>query len=272
MAGRWNIPIIALVLIALLQGCSGASPIQESAVGHDWYSPLSASDLATIRQTFPDFMPELFAPGTDPLNRLALRPTNFRPARFFGEAVTMAAHTTTQGVELEFNGYDTTRTPDQIGASGTYFDPQRNPIPVQFGIVEVAPLNKIEARMNLPLTPGAPAVVYDRRDWRVRSEEVDRILVEVRDSLALRLPNVANVPLSTCRVTIRSSIFYVQGSNFGDTWAGGVTRTTSGGKYHLEVSVFYISAQRLVTDWRAYLIDEAINFFVLSVGRGDLAR
>jgi hypothetical protein len=57
----------------------------------------------------------------------------------------------------------------------------------------------------------------------------------------------------------------------GDTWAVGLTETIPGGKYRITVAVFYVNGNRVQNDWRKALIDEAINFFVLSIGRPDLA-
>ena len=88
----------------------------------------------------------------------------------------------------------------------------------------------------------------------------------------MRLPAVASVEPRRCEVVIEPTIMYVQGSNFGDVWAGGMTVPSGTGTFRIHVVLFYITGDRRVTDWREFLVSEAINCYVLAVGRSDLAE
>lgn len=125
--------------------------------------------------------------------------------------------------------------------------------------------------MNVGPTPGALRIEVDRRESRLDLNEVDRIMYDVRDAVATRLPQVANVDPRNAQIVLEPTIFYVRGSNFGDTWAGGATTPLGNNAYRIRVLFFYINSQRRVMDWREFLIHEAINFYVMSVGRPDLA-
>ncbi len=126
--------------------------------------------------------------------------------------------------------------------------------------------------MHVPLTVGAPVLTVNRRSGRVDLSDVDRILLAVQSSLALRLPQIASVDIHKCQIAIEPSLFYVQHSNFGAGWAGASTEDLGNGNFKLHLAVFFMSrAQKVIVNWQMYLVDEAINFFVLAIGRPDLA-
>ena len=125
--------------------------------------------------------------------------------------------------------------------------------------------------MRFAQTPGAPIFTYDRRNARIDPSEVESILRAVQTAVATYLPAAAQVDVRQCEVVIEPSIFYMNSSNLGNLWAGGVTHDLGGGRFRLRVMILYINGNGEVFDWRQFLVDEALNFFVISVGRRDLA-
>lgn len=267
--------ILCFSLVGLVTGlvsCQQGTEVVQSKAEADWQPALAPEQIAMVRSQFPDFQPELFKPGLDPSNRKALRPSNFQPAMFFGAGnASEQAITTTLGITVYVRGFDASRLPAHLNQSFLYFDSAGSPYQLALSVQRISALNKIEERMHLPATPNGPLIEFDPKNWQVVGSEIDRILMEVRASLALRLPAVANVSLSKCAIEISPTVFWVRNSNFGDTWAAGLTNSMPGGRYHLTLNLFYVSGNRIQNDWRRVLIDEAINFFVLSIGRTDLA-
>jgi hypothetical protein len=258
--------------VTVLVSCQQGTEVVQSKAEADWQPALAPQQIAMVRSQFPDFQPELFKPGTDPSNRGALRPSNFQPAMFFGAGnVSEQAITTPLGITVYIRGFDASRLPAHLNQSFPYFDSAGSPYQLALGVQRISALNKIEERMHLPATPNGPLIEFDPKNWQVVGSEIDRILMEVRASLAFRLPAVANVSPSNCAIEIFPTIFWVRNSNFGDTWAVGLTNSMPAGRYHLALNLFYVSGNRIQNDWRRVLIDEAINFFVLSIGRPDLA-
>ena len=239
----------------------------------NWQPVMSQAEIDTVRQTFPNFISPKIAPGTNFAAGSSFSPDTFAPALFFGEPAPRGVQLTLAGVEVDTGGYDGLQQPVLLPDHGTYFDPQNNSYEFQLGPLDVSPLNKLEARMQVPLTANAPVLTISRRSGRVDISDVDRILLAVRSSLAMRLPAIASVDIRKCRVAIEPTIFFVSQSNFGAVWAGGSTQDLGGGNFQIRLSLFYISGTRkTITNWQLYLVDEAINFFVLSIGRPDLAQ
>jgi hypothetical protein len=232
---------------------------------------LTVEEIAIVRKSFPRFMPETFAPGTNPANRSALTLSNFAPALFFGPAQPDVLKLTPSGIRFQANGFDGPSVPDVLETQATYFNPSHGSLQLILDTFALSPLNKIEQRMQLPLSPSAPLVFIDRTRLRVNAAEIDQIMNTVRAALAGPLPSVAGVDLSRCEVVVEPAISYVYGSNFGNVWAVGLTERLGGGYFRIHVCLFYISSQGVLIDWRAVLVDEALNFFVLSIGRDDLA-
>jgi hypothetical protein len=233
---------------------------------------LSDSEVAVVRQTFPAFQPELIAEGFNPNGGGQFTPQNFSPAVFFGPPNTRGMRQTDGGIFLETNGYDGASLVESLPPTGTYFDRLRTPYEFQLGPVELNPLNQLESRMKTSLTSNPPKILLDRRKARVDPADVDLIMYRVRDAVAMRLPAVASVEPRRCEVVIEPTIMYVLRSNFGDVWAGGMTVPLGNGNFRIHVVLFYITGDRRVTDWREFLVSEAINCYVLAVGRSDLAE
>ena len=237
---------------------------------------LAPQQVSVVQEVFPKFQPEGFSPGTDPLMAPALVPSDFSPAEFLGPPIPAAAEQTPMGISVETNGYDGTAVLSELPSPGVYFDRSLQPHTFTLGVVNRSPLNLLQGRMGVPLTPDAPTVNIDLRASQVNLTRIDEDMVFIRDQLSEQLPAIAGVDPTNAKIVIEPSIFYVYGSNFGNTWAGGVTEATGGGHYMIHLADFYItfdpSGNMVIVNWEDYLVDEAINFYVLSVGRPDLAR
>ncbi|MBI3405946.1 MAG: hypothetical protein HY046_10870 [Acidobacteria bacterium] len=250
---------------------NGTSAIPSTTQSASMQATLDDQQIQIVRQTFPRFQSERVALGVNPTNRGALVPSNFSPALFFGSTQGGAQNLTSGGIPFVANGYDDQNIVPPLPLSGTYFDPQKNMYSISLSQFQVSPLNKLEARMSLPPSPAADMIMIDRGNPRVTAFKIETTLRSVQLALSQKFPQVMNVDLRNCEIVIEPTIFYVTMSNFGNSWAVGMTESLGQGKYRIHVSVFYISSQRVIVDWQTTLIDEAINFFVLSIGRGDLA-
>lgn len=264
--------LFCLTLALALASCQGNKFVVPKPDA-SWQPAMTAGQIAVVQSVFPNFQPELFKPGTDPNKRTSLRPSNFQPAMFFGPASTQSsAFTTTAGIEVEARGFDLMSVPPVLPLTAPYFEPDGTPYNLDFRLQRISALNKIEDRLGKPLTSNGPLIQYDPKNWQVSGDEIDRILTEVQSALAVHLPAVQNVPLRNCRIVIEPTIFFFTGSNYGTTWAVGLTRDPSGGVYTLHLTLFYVNGVRVQNDWRRVLIDEGINFFVIAIGRRGLAR
>lgn len=267
-----QILICLFAAIGLTQCNSSENSIVRPRPDQTWKPALSSEQIAAVQQTFPMFEPELFASNTNPMDRANLNPGNFSPARFFGPGVSNGTIQTSTGVSLQPNGFDSLPQPETLSPAGTYYDPTGRPIPLTFGQVRLVPLNVLEARMGLNPTPNAPSIEFSRRATRIHQVEIDQVIQLVKNSLALRLPEVTNVDPSSCEVVIEPTIFYSTHTNFGSVWVGGLTEPLGMRRYRLHVELFYVHADGRISGWREFLQEEAINCFVLAVGRPDLAR
>lgn len=264
---------IGVVSVLTMNSCVHSTAIVDSKADASWQSNMTSAQIAVVRSAFPDFQPELFKPGTDPNDRSKLGVSNFQPARFFGPGNQQSQLTTTPaGIIVETLGFDVMMVPPALPLNPPYYDPSGALYNLDLRLQRVSALHKIEERLGMPPSSSGPWIEYDPTGWQVSTVEIDRILSEVRNSIAIQLPQVQNVPLSRCQVRIEPTIFWVQNSNFGNTWAGGLTRSLPGGHYRLHLALFYVNGQRVQNDWRRLLIDEGINCLVLSIGRPDLAR
>jgi hypothetical protein len=271
----WNplagaLRVFPLIFIGALVGCSNWSPGPSGP-----FAPiLTAQQVAIVRQTFPFFQPEEFTPGVNLANPLSFTPNNFEPAQFFGPAHPQGMRPTPSGILLETNGYDSQEQPLLLPATGTYFDEvSGQPYQFSLGMIVRSPQNLLEERLGVPLTPDAPTISIDLRKDRIDPAYVDSLLFTIRAQLAMALPQIMNVDPRRCEVVIEPTIFYVYGSNYGNTWSGGLTESIDDGRYRLHLEAFYISkGGRRIANWADYMIDEATNFYVASVGRPDLER
>lgn len=266
--------VFLLFLLLLAPGCVTRQSDESSwpLRPPSWQPILSDGEVAIVRQTFPEFHAEIFASGFNPNGGAAYTPGNFSPALFFGVPLAEGMKPTPAGVMLETNGYDGSHVAELLPPKGTYFDRFRNPYEFELGSFVFDPLDQLEARMGVSRTPGAPRITVDRRKVRVDPSEVDRILLGVRQAIAQRFPEIAGVDPRRCEVVIEPTTFYATGTNYGDTWAGGMTRPLGNGSYRLHVLVFYINGERHIFDWREFLVSEAINCYVSAIGRTDLVR
>lgn len=249
-----------------LSTCHSCSPI------------LTPQEVADVRQTFAKFQPEEFAGGVSPtVPAQDLIPFDFAPAQFFGPPTQTAdVETTPLGISVRANGYDTASYPDELAPKGIYFNWSQQPNLFTLSVANRSPLNELEGRMGLPLTPGAPTVDIDLRKGRVDLSRIDQDMSFIQGQLAEVLPDISQVDPTNAQIVIEPTIFYVQNSNFGDTWAGGETEPLGGNKYQIHLADFYIrfdsQGNMIIVNWEDYLVDEAINFYVMSIGRGDLAK
>lgn len=264
--------VFILVTLLMLASCAGSGdPPQHTPLGH--LEPiLSTQQVAQVRSTFLDFSPELFDQGANPMDPATFIPGKFSPALFLGPTIPGAYVRTPLGLNVNLNGFDGPNQPMLLPASGTYFDRQLNAYSISLGQYDLVPLYNLENRMQLALTPNPPILTVDRRRLRIDPTEIDRIMFTVKDSVAMRFPQAMNVDLARCDIIIEPTIFYITGTNLGNTWAGGAIEELGNGRYRIRVAVFYINGQRRVADWREFLVHEAINFLVLAIGRGDLAQ
>jgi hypothetical protein len=217
-----------------------------------------------VRHTFPNFLPEVFAPGTDPTNERALRPSNFSPALFFGAAVPQGMRPTPLGIQAETNGYDGPPQPVLLASQGTYFDRRLTPHQFTLPIIQRSPLNDLQGRMGLPLTPNAAVLSVNLTEGRVDLTEIDQAMLFIRDQLATLLPAVAGVDPRNYEIVIEPTIFYVSGTSIGDTWVGGLTEPLGGGRYRSDLLAFYmvfhLDGSTILANWKDFLEDEAIHF------------
>lgn len=237
---------------------------------------LSPQQVSIVQEVFPHFQPEAFSPGTNPLATSGLLPSNFSPAEFLGPPAQEADKSTPMGISVETNGYDGASVPSELASPGVYFNRSLQSCNFALGVIKRSPLNLLQGRMHAPLTPGAPTLEIDLRSTQVNLTRIDEDMIFIRDQLSEQLPAVAGVDPTNAKIVIEPSIFYVYGSNFGNTWAGGMTQAAGNGHYTIHLADFYIrfdpSGNMIISNWEDYLVDEAINFYVLSVGRPDLAR
>jgi len=262
--------IVLLLVLNLACGGNFSSQFEPPQPG-TWFVNLSLQQVEDVRLSFPDFEPERFAPGTDPRNRSALRPSNFTPAKFFGLPSLATSDRTPIGIVVHSSGYLYPRPPEILPSRVTYYDPWNTSYDLTMDTISISPRNKIEERLGVPYSALPNYLEFDRRRWHTDLAEVDRIMLTVRDELAIYLPAVGGVDPTNCEIIISSTIFWVPSSNFGPTWAGGLTENL-GNQFRITLVLFYISGDRRMADWRMFLVDEAINFYVISIGRGDLAR
>jgi hypothetical protein len=269
--GPYLVGIFASLVIvsgcALLSGHS--SGILQPHPGADWQPILSPGQISAIRQLFPLYQPALLAPGT-PLDSNALWPGNFAPEMFFGPPNPQGFQLTPAGIRLETNGYDQA-VPPTLPSDGTYYDLNGNPYPFTLAKIVRSPLNILQTYMGVPQTPNAPTIAIDPIKTRVDPTYVDNLMFALRSQYAMALPGIANVNPQNVEIVIEPAIFYVGGSGGGGSWAGGLTEPLGHGRYRIHLQLFQITKAE-VNNWSDFLIDEGLNFYVLSVGRPDLAH
>jgi hypothetical protein len=255
-------------------GCgppSGSRPgIVRPEPGPNWQTIFAPQEIAVVRHVFPLYQPALIAPGT-PLNPTMFRPEDAAPAMFFGAPMPKGFLPTPSGIQLETNGYDEV-VPATLPAGGTYFHVDGTQFTFTLNPITRSPLNILQGYLGVAQTQNAPTITIDLTKTKVDPTFVDSLMFTLRSQYAMALPDIANVDPRNAEIVIEPTILFVEGSNFGNSWAGGVTEPLGGGRYRIHLVLFYISDSHALVNWTDYLIDEALNFYVLSVGRPDLAH
>ena len=270
---RGIVTICFVLSSILLHSCTaGQGHIVDASPSLDWAPILTSRQIVQVQESFPQFLPELFKPFTDVSNPGLFTPENFSPALFFGKPLPSTVDQTPKGISVQTNGFDNNHGIQLLPATGTYFDRNGTPYTFELGIISRSPQNILEGYMERPLTPNAPTVEIDLRMASVDLVYVEQLMYELRDQFSNALPEIANVDPANCSIVIEPSIFYATNTNYGDSYAGGLTESLGGNRYRLHVLAFYMSASSSPANWADYLVDEGLNCYVLSVGRPDLAH
>jgi hypothetical protein len=261
-----------LLLIGLEGGCasSGGPHIVTPQVGSDWKPALTVQQIATVRQTFPVFLPALYAPGFGPMSPPeSYSPSNLNPEQFFGRPHPQGFKPTPLlGILLEANGFDGTQVPDPVPTGGTYYDSMGNPYTLDMNVITRCPLNILRGYMNLAPDQNAPLVSIDPTRTRVSPAEIDSFMMTLRSQFAMAIPAIANVDPRNAEIVIEPSYFYVSGIGY----ARGFTEQLDNAHYKIHLSVFDIDRFKSMSNWQDVMVDEALNFYVFSTGNPNLAH
>lgn len=268
---KWKLHLLVLLVIQTISACGySSSDVVAPKVQSNWVPTISEVNLPIVQQFFPLFEPTRVSPGTSLCGSGPFTPANVAPGSFLGAAQSQGMKATPNGVMVETNGFDSSNLPAPLLSQGTYFDCADNPFTYILDPVSELPLNLYQSQSGIPQTPGAAAESIDLREGGVSLSEIDDTLQFVQQQLAIVLPAVASVDEHNVEVVIEPTIFYVTDTNFGNSWAGGMTESLGGGKYRIHVVVFFmhqpVNGEYTITNWREYLVFEAMNFYLESVG------
>lgn len=249
-----------------LASCAGVVPTKMTLPdpAASWNPALTNAEIAIIRQQFPSFVPELFAPGTDPTKRASLNVNNFAPAEFFGPANPQGFKATPYGIPLETNGYDQS-VPASLPSSGTYIGPTGANIPFTLGPTSEYPLNYLEGHVGTTLhNPNGSPVSIDLSKTRVDPSYVDALMLELRDQFASVYPPIANIDPRSCRIVIESAVFFEHIGSNAPAITDGYTSGIGGnpGPITIHVALFYLTADGHVYNWADSLIVQAVQFYM----------
>ena len=267
----WVLLASALLFAALESGCgsSGGPHIVNPQVGSDWKPGLTAQQIATVRQTFPLFLPALYAPGFGPMSPPeSYNPNDLDPEQFFGMPHPRGFKPTPFGILLETNGFDGTQVADPVPTGGTYYDPKGNPYTLDMNVITRCPLNILRGYMNLAPEQSAPLVTIDPTRTRVSPAEIDAFMLTLRGQFAMAIPAIANVDPRNAEIVIEPSYFYVSGLGY----AHGFTEQVDNTHFKIHLSVFDVDRHKNVSNWQDVMVDEALNFYVYSTGNSGLAH
>jgi len=266
--GFWILKSAAVVVLAglMLASCAGIVPMKMTLPGRaaNWQPALTDAEIAIIQLQFPSFLPELFAPGTDPTKRAALNVNDFAPAEFFGPANPQGFKPTPYGISLETNGYDQS-VPASLPSSGTYIGPTGADIPFTLGPTTEYPLNYLEGHVGTALhNPNGSPLTIDLSKTRVDPSYVDTLMLDLRDRFASVYPPIAKIDPRSCRIVIEPGVFFDHiGSNSAaitDAYTSGIAGNP--GPITIYVAVFYITADGHVYNWADSLIAQAVQFYM----------
>jgi hypothetical protein len=268
---RISIPLCCALAGLVLAACSGVVPTSMTLgdPASSWQPALTSSEIAIVQEEFPNFIPEWFAPGTDPTNRLSLNSGNFAPAHFFGPANPQGFKPTPYGIPLETNGYDQS-VPATLPAAGTYFSPANTQLPFTLGPITEYPLNYLEGKVDERQIhiPNGPPLTIDLSKTQVDPSYVDSLMLDLQSRFATIFPQIAKVDPRSCQIVIEPSVFFDHIGSNPPTITNGYTSGMGGnpGPITIHVAVFYITADGTVYNWADALIDQAVMFYMTAAG------
>jgi len=244
--------IVFLILVLLLLGCGGASDtgvILSSCSGAPILTP---DQINLIRTKFPRFESESYCGGANIHDPSTLVPSNYTPARFFGNNRPSSDALTALGISFKSNGFDSQDIAFALPTRIDYFDVDGQPFFI-----------------NLPAAEGD-------RQIRVTASEIDNIFLAVKQELLTQFPNnpeMQQVPPWAITVRFQAGVFYVDALN---VWAGGVT---SGDGKSIEVALLHLSPRvKAPISWRGipgiskgWLAHEIRNAIFIQSGHPELA-
>lgn len=249
--------LCALLLLSAGCGSGGGSPeiiVPSAAQARpDCHAILTSEQIEEVRSQFALFQPELYCLGANPSDGSSLLPENYVPARWFGEQRPSDLHQTGLGIQYKGNGFERFDVLFSLPTRIDYFDTEGNPFSVEL-----------------------PNSDLDRQ-IRVTATAIDQVFLAVQDDLGQQFPEVRDVNPSSITLKFEPTIFFVFSSNFGDTWAGGVT-SLDGRNIH--VAFFHLSPrQKLPISWRGipgvsrgWLENEFRNALLIQTGHTELAE
>jgi len=259
---------LLLLLTCNLLACASSSP--EVATGVDWVVVLTMEQISRVRETFPDYEPPKASPAARLSNPAQLTRYSYQPARFFKAPSPTGYRLISKfGLRVENNGYEC--PPNLLKRTGTYFSLQGSAVPFELRQTKFDPRNSLRGRMGVPplQTHSSPIIASDYAMACADLEEIENVIAKTKEAIAAEFPETALVQESDLQITIEPTIFWVAGSNFGDTWAGGATKK-DGSQYQIRVILFYVSQTDFrIADWREFLVWEMTNYYLLKIGRPE---
>jgi hypothetical protein len=249
------------------------NPNPPASIPLSWQPALTPTEVTMIQQTFPEFVAEVFAPGTQATNRsnANLNPNTFYPAQFYGVAKSQGFRSTPSGFLVETNGFDQL-IPAALPANGVYVGPSGASVPYALGQNSVSPINLFRLGRHLPLDPNAPSITIDDSQPQPNLANIDALMLAVQSQLATVFPTVANVSPTTCHIVLTSTIFTEQTGNDAPTYIEGAVLSEGATTPTIYVTAFYISAAGNVSDWQTALAPQAVNFYLASIGNPTTVR
>lgn len=247
--------IILLALALLLSGCGGASDtgVISASASCSGVPILTPDQINLIRTKFPRLEPELYCGGANIHDPSTLLPSNYTPARFFGNNRPSSDALTPLGISFKSNGFDSQDIAFAMPTRIDYFDVDGQPFFV-----------------DLPAAEGD-------RQIRVTASEIDNIFLAVKQELLTQFPNnpeMQQVPPWAITIRFQASVFYVNALN---VWAGGVT---SGDGKSIDVALLHLSPRvKTPISWRgipgiskSWLAHEIRNAIFIQSGHPELAK
>ena len=265
-----------ILAAALCVGCAGTIPSKVTTNSApppppSFSAALTSTAISAIRQEFPQFSPEMFTPGTNPMDRGALTPDNFYPARFFGPATNSSTQTTPGGLILSAQGFDQS-IPATLPPTGTYIGPDGTQLPFALGPTTLSPVDMYLEDAGAAPVASAPTITIDSSQIQVTPEQVDSLMLTLRTQFATVEPKIANVNPAGLEIIIEPTIMNVQIGSNAPAWSDGYCSTIGGNRTNPKIYLtnFYITASGKVYNWQYSLIDQAMEYYFEAVGEGAI--